>query len=309
MATIGQITRLLLIIRRIKSRRFITTKNLLEYINDELSIRDYPSVSLRSIERDIETIRGRPFGINIAYTAQKGYRIEESDFIGIDIEQLLEPFDILNALNADTGLSDIIITEKYSYKGTEHLYQLIAAIRKCLRVTFDYVKYSLEGSSVRVLEPYNIKQFKGQWYLIGKVPGSNEIKTFGLDRIHDLKTLKQSFTKVGREDVSTKFKHSYGIYSSDEYPIEDVVLSFDKVDGSYLKSVPLHSSQEVLKESGSEFIIKLRLRLTEDFVMAIVSRSWSLKVIQPSSLRERVCNIYRDALLRNSDQAAGLEIR
>jgi hypothetical protein len=36
-------------------------------------------------------------------------------------------------------------------------------------------------------------------------------------------------------------------------------------------------------------------------VMEIMSRSWSLKVIEPLSLREQVCEIYRDALKRNEE--------
>lgn len=300
MATIGQITRLLLIIRRIKAGRFITPENLLEFINNELFVRDYHPVSLRSVQRDINTIRGRPFYVNIIHNPQKGYQIEESDSVGIDIEQLLEPFDILNALNADTGLSSVIITEKYSYKGTEHLYQLIDAIRKCLPVTFNYNKYFSDEPSIRFLNPYNIKRFKGQWYLIGMEPESKEIKTFGLDRIHDLNTLKNKFQKDIKVDIHEKFKYSFGIYSSVEYPVEDIILSFDHVDGSYLKSVPLHTSQKIVSETKNEIIIKLRLRITADFIMAIISRSWSLKVVKPQELKKRISEIYRSALERNS---------
>jgi predicted DNA-binding transcriptional regulator YafY len=67
----------------------------------------------------------------------------------------------------------------------------------------------------------------------------------------------------------------------------------------YLKSLPLHPSQEVLHDSEDEFRIKLRLRITPDFIMEILSRGWSLKVIQPDSLRERVCEICRSAMERN----------
>jgi predicted DNA-binding transcriptional regulator YafY len=66
-----------------------------------------------------------------------------------------------------------------------------------------------------------------------------------------------------------------------------------------LKSLPLHHSQEVLKDEENEFIIKLRLRITPDFIMEILSRGSSLKVIQPDSLRERVCTICCSAMERN----------
>lgn len=295
-----QITRLLLIIHRVKSGRFFTTKSLVAIINNELGSRGSDSVSLRTIQRDLNVLSAKPFYMNITHNPIKGYRIEESDSSGIDIDQLLEPFDILNALNADAGLSDIIITEKYNSKGTQHLYLLINAIRKCLPVSFNYSKYFSDEPSIRILDPYNIKQFKGQWYLIGMVPESKEIRTFGLDRIHDLIALKNKYKKDLSVNIHEKFKYSYGIYSSEDYPIEDIILSFDRVDGSYLKSVPLHTSQEIVSETNNEVIIKLRLRITEDFIMAIISRSWSLKVIKPQVLKKRIGEIYKSALDRNS---------
>jgi hypothetical protein len=49
----------------------------------------------------------------------------------------------------------------------------------------------------------------------------------------------------------------------------------------------------------SQLAVKLRLRITPDFVMEMLSRSTSLKVIQPDSLRERVCAICRLAVKKN----------
>jgi hypothetical protein len=66
-----------------------------------------------------------------------------------------------------------------------------------------------------------------------------------------------------------------------------------------LKSLTLHPSQEVLRDTNDEFRIKLRLRITPDFVMEILSRSTSLKVIQPDALREQICTICRSAMEKN----------
>lgn len=301
MATIIQLTRLLLVIRKIKSRTFgyITLKELHDHINENLLLRGYNEISQRSLERDIENIRKPPFGLNIQYASAKGYQLMQSNYDGVDVEQLLEPFDILNALQVDTGLSDFILIEKYRNKGTELLHKLIIAIRENFRISFSYSKYLSEDFSERILEPYAIKLFNGQWYIVGKTATSNDIKTFGLDRMSSLNISRQKFKRDNSVDLNEKFKYSFGIYSSDEYPVENVILSFDYEDGQYLKTVPLHSSQEVVNQTEKEIIIKLKVRITEDFVMAILSRSWSLEVIEPASLRKRVCHIYKSALERN----------
>ena len=56
----------------------------------------------------------------------------------------------------------------------------------------------------------------------------------------------------------------------------------------------------ILADTPEEFRIALHLRITNDFVMELLSRSRSLEVIRPQHLRERIRNIYEAALQRNS---------
>jgi hypothetical protein len=115
----------------------------------------------------------------------------------------------------------------------------------------------------------------------------------------DLRDLNHEFIPDKSIDIKAKFQHSFGIYSDESYPIENIILSFDKADGNYLKTVPIHQSQEIIEETENNITLKLTLRITEDFVMALLSRSWSLKVIEPVSLKNRIRDIYKDALERN----------
>ena len=79
-------------------------------------------------------------------------------------------------------------------------------------------------------------------------------------------------------------------------------FSYSALDGRFLKSVPLHHSQTILTDTENEFRISVRLRITNDFVIELLSRSTSLTVIKPASLRRRVAEIYEKALYRNMDK-------
>lgn len=129
----------------------------------------------------------------------------------------------------------------------------------------------------------------------------SDTKTFGMDRIEQLTITDQRFEKSKDFYMVDKFKYRYGIYSSPEYPIEDIVISCDTEDGKYLKSRPIHSSQRIIKKTVNEIVIGFKLRITPDFIMEIISQSWSVKVLQPQSLREQICDIYRKALERNKE--------
>jgi hypothetical protein len=63
--------------------------------------------------------------------------------------------------------------------------------------------------------------------------------------------------------------------------------------------MPIHPTQELLDDSSDGITIRLQLRITNDFVMALLARSRSVEVIRPVSLRQRIYEIYCQALERN----------
>lgn len=98
------IARLLLIIRRLKRNRFVSSEALLDYINKEMRIRgEYDNISQRTLQRDFALIR-ETFGIEISHRKGAGHYIDEeyhdpNNYYDI----LLNDFDLLCALDADTG--------------------------------------------------------------------------------------------------------------------------------------------------------------------------------------------------------------
>ena len=52
------------------------------------------------------------------------------------------------------------------------------------------------------------------------------------------------------------FKYSFGITVSEIDPV-DVVISFDPEQGNYLKTLPIHPTQEIIKDNSKEFLTSL----------------------------------------------------
>ena len=158
-----------------------------------------------------------------------------------------------------------------------------------------------EGGKTREKKvlPHYLKEDQQRWYLLAY--DDNILKTFSAECIRDLRIhYEETFKRDMGIDVTELFKDSYGIWNQADIPVEEIELSYDALDGSFLKSVPLHHSQEILVDTDEEFRIRLRLRITNDFVMALLSRSRSLTVIRPLHLRERVRKVYEEALKRNT---------
>jgi predicted DNA-binding transcriptional regulator YafY len=73
-------------------------------------------------------------------------------------------------------------------------------------------------------------------------------------------------------------------------------LSFNPLQGKYVKSLPLHESQVILKDNEQELLIKLTLFVTYDLLMEILSYGDNVRVLQPLSLVDEIRDCYENAL-------------
>ncbi len=294
--------RLLVIINKLKGQQqYVPRKELENYVTHRMEERDGTPVNIRTLQRDFKDIEDL-FGIRICFDKkQNGYYInEEDDLKKEQYERLLLNFDLLNALDKTSNLYTYVLAEHHRPSDTECLPALIKAIKFSHPVAFDYIYVREEGRmrEKKVL-PHYLKEDQQRWYLLAY--DNNMLKTFNVDCIRNLRIYyEETFKRDMDIDANDLFKDSYGIWNQPDIPVEDIELSYSALDGRFLKSVPLHHSQKVIIDNETEFRITLRLRITNDFVMALLARSSSLTVIKPLHLRERIRKVYEEALLRNT---------
>ncbi len=296
------IQRMLVIINKLKERqRYVPREELEEYVRLRMEERDATPVDIRTIQRDFKNIEDL-FGICIRFDKKwSGYYINEEDsLINEQYERLLLNFDLLNALDKTSNLHTYVLAEHHRPSDTECLPALIKAIKFSHPVAFDYIYVREEGRmrKKKVL-PHYLKEDQQRWYLLAY--DNNMLKTFNVDCIRNLRIYyEETFKRDMDIDANDLFKDSYGIWNQPDIPIENIELSYSALDGRFLKSVPLHHSQTIIADNETEFRITLRLRITNDFVMALLARSSSLTVIKPLHLRERIRKVYEEALQRNT---------
>jgi predicted DNA-binding transcriptional regulator YafY len=209
---------------------------------------------------------------------------------------MMEAFDIINSLSTGQQLTPYILLEKRCPLGTEHLFGLLHSIRNLHIVQFKYQKYYEPDISLREVDPYALKEFKGRWYLLSKDHKDDYIKTFALDRMCDLEISKKKFTYPSDMNLDDYFKNCFGIITSDESGPEKIVLSFEPFQGKYIKSYPLHETQKILVDNETELLIELTLFVTHDLIMELLSFGEEVKVIRPDSLIDKLKASYQDAL-------------
>ena len=113
-----------------------------------------------------------------------------------------------------------------------------------------------------------------------------------------LARLLQSFVFVASDNIEENYRYCFGILSPDDEDLQDIVLSFDPVQGKYIKSLPLHPTQQIIVDNENELQVKLKLYITHDFVMELLSYSDSMKVLQPASLANTLRDYHKKAYLQ-----------
>lgn len=272
-------------LRRRGEANFTEISQLLERESQEQGLKF--TISQRTFQRDIKEIYTL-YGITIECNKSTGnYFIAEEEETHSN-SRMLETFDLYNALKFSSFYLPLIHFERRVARGNEHIFALLHAIRNRMIVKFVYSKFYTDESEVRTVEPLLLKEFNGRWYLISRKVGEESIRTFGLDRISEIETLRQKFAANKQFNPDNYFKDAFGIFVPEKEEAERVVLSFSKEQGQYVKSYPIHQSQQILKESENEIQFELKVYLTYDFLHELLSYGENITVISPKKLINQI---------------------
>jgi len=287
------------IIEKLQRSLFADYNEIEDYLINKFDLLGYDfEYSLRTFQRDKRDIENI-FNIEIAYNRfEKAYFINENNMPDT-ARKILDAYTLTNALQIYDDFSEFISIEKDNFGKPGIFYELNEAVKNSRKIKIYYQKYYEENPEIKELKPLALKEFARRWYLVAerKDPetGKDEIRTYGLDRIEHLETLRTKFKKTDF-NLNDYFKNFYGIITDETSEFAEVVLSFDAFQGKYVKSLPLHHSQEIIEDTENELVIKLQLHITFDFIQKLLSYGDRVKILQPESLKNEIKNELKSAL-------------
>ena len=284
----GTIRRYTLIIEKINRGQFPSFTEIKNYLFEHGF-----EMSDRTIQRDIEQIRF-DFGIEIKYDRDKNaYFIDKEN--SLNIESFFRFLEIVNTADLLTdSLKESKDTLKYisfdtggGLKGIENLKPLLKAIKDKRFISFEHYNFHTNKTRNYTLKPYLLKEYQNRWYIVGVIGETNELRTFGIDRVEKLNVQTKTFTADKKLKPLEMFEKTIGVvYSLNEQ--EKVVLSFTPTQGKYIKTLPLHSSQQILVDNENELRISLDIIPNYELNQKILMHGNTVKVIEPEWLVEEI---------------------
>lgn len=292
----GTIRRYTLIIEKLKSNQYPSLNEIIDYLSN-IGLK----TSKRTTERDLDAIRN-DFGIEISYNRlNDGYFIDYDN--SINIESFFRFLEIVNTAEllseslseSKEALSYISFDTGGGLKGIEYLKPLLQAIKEHRKIAFKHFNFHTELNKSYSMKPYLLKEYQNRWYIVGVVEGINELRTFGIDRLEDLKLKTDTFIPDKKINPLAKFEQIVGLVYSDAEQ-QRIVLSFTPNQGHYIKTLPIHKSQQILVDDATEFRIELKLIPNFELTQKILMNADAVKVIEPKWLADEIKNILLSSL-------------
>ncbi|MCC6182331.1 MAG: WYL domain-containing protein [Bacteroidia bacterium] len=290
------ISRYLIIINYLK-RGQASWADILTHLETQSEISGYNYViSQRTFQRDISEIRSM-WNCDIQNNKSTGvYFIAESEDEQDENIELLDSFNLFNALSLTNNYSNYIQFESRVPKGTEHIYGLLHAIKNKFVVEIEYHKFYEEKSEQVIINPYLIKQFKGRWYLLCLKVDANDIRTYALDRIKSIDIKKKRFSASKDFDLKNYFNNCFGIITPDWGSPEKIIFNLKSFQSNYIKSYPLHETQRIIKETKEETTFEINVFITDDLIMELLSYGQELEIVSPKILVKQIVTINKNIL-------------
>ncbi len=290
----GSIKRLGLILDKIEHSHFPTHKEIQTYLENEGF-----ELSDRTIQRDFEELRFE-FGIEIVYDhSKRGYYVDKGKSIHFEpflyLIEMAETANILtDTLKEGKKALDYINFENTGLcTGSEYLKPVLSAIREHKKVNIEYTNF--EGHTGEyTIKPYMLKEYQSRWYVIAVPNYTDELRTYGLDRVGKLEVTKKKFKVDKEKNAKELFYNIVGLtYSINK--LEEIELSITPRQGKYIKTLPFHHSQEIIKDDEEELRIRLLLIPNFEFTQKMLMQADHIKVIKPKWLAEEMKGIYERA--------------
>ena len=228
------------------------------------------------------------FGIEIKCDRTLGYYIANSeDMEGNGIRQwLLESLSMNNLLNESKDMRDRILFEKIP-SSRQWLSVIMNAMKDGKAVEMTYQSFWREEPHTFTAHPYCLKVFRQRWYVLAKSEEHNEPRIYALDRIHNIHPIDTPLKIPKGFHAADFFGNYYGVFI-DTGKAETVELKVVPEHVKYMDSLPLHDSQEKVKETPEYVIYRYHIVPTFDFKQEILSRGTYIEVIKPQWFREEV---------------------
>lgn len=247
----------------------------------------YPLRTFHNHRKEIREV----FNISISCNkSTNSYYIDQTKKENNLLRKILELITIQQLVKNKNLTANNLFIEKRG-EGEYALPRLMMAIEKGQYVRIEYQPYWSEKIlKYTQFAPYAVKEFKHQWYLLGK-RGDLPLEFIDLKQVVSISILGNTFTPPHKSEYAAILAENYG-GKIEAIPTEEITLKVDAPMAGYLRSNPLDASQQIIEQKRNYSIFYFYVKPTEEFKRNVLSFGAAVEVLSPESFK---AEIYKEA--------------
>lgn len=278
--------RTVLIFQLLKKKKYTTRKEIKEATEEKFGL----DVSDRTLDRDLKNLK-KDFGLEIKYKRPHGYYLDDNYYQDTSkIENLMHLtsstfFKIKYASESTFIQPDTLVNAL----GNEYLEDFYYAISKGFKIKLSYQSFNNNEPYERIVSPQILREYRQRWYIL-VLKDDNQQRLYSLDRIKNLQVLTDKVA-LKIEDKDKVFKNVIGVSVPQVNP-EKVVLKFDRQQGNYIVTQPMHHSQKIVSDDENSVTINLDVVINWELEENIRSHGKHVTILEPKHLVDRFITDY-----------------
>ena len=311
----------------LQSRKGYSIKELTDLVNEEMGKLEEPgqaskTVSDRMIRIDIENMQsifpvviGKRDGNKYYYEDSSdsidNINISEQDKTAISLAvgvfsrfkgtPIYDKFSdavtrimansVIRKINTSDTRNIVQVAEVSENSGVEWLETIYNAIVEKKALKLEYKNFG-KKTSIRVISPYMLKEYRNKWYMIAYVHGLDKPdKTLlhKLSRIIDIQPADDKYEEDPTFNGNKYFKYTIGVFHKHaEEPIDVKLKLKEKSIITLFSEDKVHPTQELIPISEDEATLEMRVYNSPELETFILGYAEAIEVVEPLELRDKI---------------------
>jgi proteasome accessory factor B len=160
--------------------------------------------------------------------------------------------------------------------------ELARAIRKRHTVRMRYYSLTKDQEVNRVIDPYLLRCYRGDWYLIGRDHRTGHVPMYSLARIRKLTVTKDGYEVPDDFDIDEYLGGTFGVFERKER--HNVRIQFTGAVARFIQERVWHPSQKLSKKKDGSVVLSMRLADIEEVGRWVLSWGPDAKALGPKEL-------------------------
>lgn len=163
------------------------------------------------------------------------------------------------------------------------------AVVQSQELEFQYHKLGSRHYEPRRVQPYHLGCIENQWYLFAFDLDRQQMRTFAIQRMKDVRLTNRQFTRQADFSVTKYLGNSFGVFRNAGKP-QEIRIRFDAFAARLVRERRWHPSQKIKDLADGQIELSLRLGNLHEILRWVLSWGEHAQVLAPRELRDRIAH-------------------